>query len=476
MLRRPIGRLSLRAGLSWLVGLVLSATLLVNVAVLVLHAGPRIRTEDETMLRLTHELLATALVSLQETADPAPAMRRFYESLGALRHVDIKILANADVASLGKPTPKRRDSVGVPDWFVSLVDAPTRVSILRLGSLPTVLIRGVDDGRIAIVSNPVDELAEIWSDLSWLAFVSFAAALLFFALVLWLVHVSLAPFEDMRRALADLEAGRTNVRVALRGASEFRGISIALNSLAATLDQVKAENRGLMAELFSVQEKERREIARDLHDEAGPCLFSIRAGVVALSEAAAAPTPDLARLRRIGVEMDEASEAMQALVRGLLGRLTPRGLAEFGLAAALAELVASWRSKRPDVFCELVTPHDLSSLEEPVLSAAYRIVQEATTNVFRHSGARRALVAVEFAASDEGDGGSVLAIVVEDDGVGMPDRPGGGGRGLLGMRERAQALGGRMTVENRPSGGARICVWLPVPDVEEEIDENDHRP
>ncbi|MBG0808661.1 ATP-binding protein [Methylosinus sp. H3A] len=471
--------LSLRAGLIWLVGVVLLLTLFVNVAVLVLHAGPRIRAEDETTLRLTHELLATALASLQETADPAPALRRFYESLGALRHVDIKVLASEDAASLAKLTPKAHDGAGVPDWFVSLVDAPTRVSILRLGNLPTVLIRGVSDGRVAIVSNPIDELAEIWSDLSWLAFISLAATLLFFALVLGLVHVSLAPFDDMRRALTDLEAGKSNVRVALRGASEFRGISSALNSLAATLDQVKAENQSLMSELFRVQEKERREIARDLHDEAGPCLFSIRAGVVALSDMTVGPAPDLERLRRICAEMNEASEAMQALVRGLLGRLKPRGLAEFGLATALDELIASWRASRPDILCELAAPHDLSSLEEPTLSAAYRVVQEAMTNVFRHSDARRARIGIEFAASagdEEQDGAPVLQIVVEDDGVGMPGPP-RYGRGLLGMRERAQALGGWMTVESRPTGGLRIFVSLPVQEAEEEeIDERDRSP
>jgi two-component system sensor histidine kinase UhpB len=465
--------LSLRSTLSWLVGVVLFMTLLVNVAILVLHAGPRIRAEDETTQRLTHELLATALATLQETADPGPALRRFYESLGTLRHVDIKVLRNDDAATLAKLTPKSRAEAGVPDWFVSLVNAPTTVSVLRLGTLPTVLIRGVNDGRIAIISNPIDELAEIWSDVSWLAFVSLVVTAAFFGLVLALVRFSLQPFEGMRRALADLEAGKSNVRVELRGADEFRSISNALNSLAATLDQVKAENRRLLSELIRVQDNERKEIARDLHDEAGPCLFSIRAGAVTLAEIASQPAPDLARFRQICGDVNKASEAMQMLVRGLLGRLKPRALAELGLEAAVNELIASWKASRPDVVCQLVSPHDLSSLDEPTLSTAYRVIQEATTNIFRHSDAKLARIAIEFgstpmfAADPEPEGALELQIAIEDDGVGIPDQL-AFGHGLSGMRERVQALGGRMTIENRAAGGARIAVSLPVLESEDE--------
>lgn len=462
--------LSLKSVLSWLVGLILFSTLLVNVAVLVLHAGPRIRAEDETVQRLTHELLATALVSLQETADPGPAMQRFYESLGTLRHVDIKVLRGNDAGALARLKPKAHAQADVPEWFVSLVNAPTSVSVLRVGTLPTVLIKGVDDGRIAIVSNPIDELAEIWSDVSWLALVSLVVTAAFFGVVLFLVRFALTPFEEMRRALADLQAGKTNIRVSLRGAREFQSISGALNALATTLDHVKADNRRLMSELLRVQDNERKEIARDLHDEAGPCLFSIRAGAVTLVDMAAHPAPDLTRIREICADVSKASEAMQMLVRGLLGRLRPRGLAEFGLRAATEELIAAWRMSHPGVVCRLVAPHDLSSLEEPALSTAYRVIQEATTNIFRHADARFARIGIEFASAAgdaEAVGAPELRIIVEDDGVGLPERV-VFGHGLSGMSERVQALGGRMTVENRAGGGARIFVCLPVQEIEEE--------
>ncbi|MBY6240853.1 ATP-binding protein [Methylosinus sp. Sm6] len=451
--------LSLKARLSWLIGAVLVATLLVDIAILVLHAGPRIRAEDETSLRLTRELVLMTVASIQETTDPAPALKRFYESLGTLRHVDVRVLSAGEspVEALARRPSAEMD---VPGWFVELVDAPPRVSIIP------VRVGGVDYGRIAIMSNPLDELSEIWSDVSWLALVSLLATSAILAIVLVIVRCSLKPFGRMQQALSELEAGKSNVRVALAGATEFRGIAGAVNSLAATLDQVKAENRSLLSEILRVQDDERKAIARDLHDEAGPCLFSIRAGAHAISELAESGAPDLGRLRQICANIGKASEALQSLISGLLGRLRPRGLADFGLGAVLDGLISSWRIARPDVAVVLIAPHDLSTLDEQTASTAYRVVQEAMTNVFRHAGASRASIRIEFEPLDsdaEAECGAALRITVEDDGRGVPDRP-QMGLGIIGMRERVQALGGRLTIEKRAPGGTRLDVSLPIAD------------
>jgi two-component system sensor histidine kinase UhpB len=458
--------MSLKARLSWLIGVVLVATLLVNVAILALHAGPRIRAEDETSFRLTRELVLMTIASIQETSDPAPALRRFYESLGTLRHVDVKVFSKDDPPThplASQPSAEDR----VPNWFVDLVGASPRVWIIP------VIVKGVSYGRIAIASNPMDELAEIWSDVSWLALVSLFATSAILAIVLLIVRRSLRPFDKMQQALAELEAGKSNVRVSLAGAKEFRGIAGALNSLAATLDQVKEENKELLSTLVRVQDDERKAIARDLHDEAGPCLFSIRAGALALKELSESPNPDLGRLGQICANVNRASEAMQTLFSGLLGRLRPRGLAEFGLGAVLNGLIASWKTSRPDVSIELISPHDLSTLDESIALTAYRVVQEAMTNIFRHAEASWAQIHIAFetvdAASNDGsepDCSTALCITVEDNGIGIPDRP-PLGLGIIGMRERVQALGGRLSIERRPAGGTRLSVSVPIPDEDE---------
>ena len=118
-----------------------------------------------------------------------------------------------------------------------------------------------------------------------------------------------------------------------------------------------------------------KEIARDLHDEAGPCLFSIRAGVVALSELTADPTADAGKILQACGSVNRASEVLQNLFRALLGRLVPRGLTEFGLREVLKGLINSWQVSRSDVTLALVCPHDLSILDEPTALTAFRVVQ-----------------------------------------------------------------------------------------------------
>lgn len=464
---RQMRCLSLKAGLSWLIAAVLGATLLIDVAILMIHAGPRMRAEAESYQRLTRELIVTALSSLQETEDPRPALRRLFESLRGLRHVDIKIVAADDPTLLYGPRSKARSGEEIPDWFVSLIDPPPRITFIP------VMIRGKHYGRIAIVSNPIDELEEVWSDMSWLTVASLLATTTILAFVLLLLRYSLAPFDALRAGLADLDAGKAGVRIPLRGAAEFRSIANALNSLATTLDCVKEENRTLIFKLIQVQDGERREIARDLHDDAGPALFSIRAGAVALQDLMDQATPDLVRMRQVSGAVEKASEALQALFRGLLGRLRPNGLAEFGLNEAVKGLIASWKERHPEVSLELIAPHDLSVLDETLSLTAYRIVQEGLTNVFRHAEAHWASIRIEFGATPESTGDAdcettpVLRVIVEDDGVGVPQQR-NYGLGLLGMRERVAALKGTISIENREGQGTRISAALPLPEDDEE--------
>ena len=460
--------LSLKTELSWLIGLVMLMTLIINLSILIAHAGPRIRAEDDTSLHLTRELVVTAIGSLQETDDPLPALSRFYESLGGLRHVDVKVMEAGDVSPVlpVKPMPKSQSEV--PSWFVDFVHTQPRVVIVP------VTVKGVNYGRIAIISNPVDELEEVWSDVSWLALVGLLVASIILGLVLLLVRGSLKPFEGLKRGLSDLEAGKTNVRIELRGAREFRIISAALNSLAATLDRVRTENRALVDRLIRVQDDERKEIARDLHDEAGPCLFSIRAGVVAVSELTADATLDIPQIRQTCANINKASEILQNLFRALLGQLVPRGLAEFGLREVLKGLLNSWQTSRPDVALELICPHDLSILDKSIALTAFRVVQESITNIFRHANANWAQVRVEFGSAApassseiESECAPALLIAIEDNGVGIPSQP-ILGLGLVGMKERVQALGGRISMDRRASGGTRIAVSLPLPKDDED--------
>lgn len=456
--------ISLKAQLGGLIGVVLVATLLSNLAIQLLHAGPRVRAEAGSNLRLMREVVLTTLANLPQNEDPSPALRRLYASLGDLRHGDVEILAPNETAPKDWLDRIRHSDRDVPEWFVKLVGAAPRVMTIP------VTVGGRAYSNIVVISNPFDELGEIWSDMVWLAAISLAVMIVFLTIVLLFLRYSLAPFDALKSGLAQLEAGRSGVRLSLSGATEFRLIAAALNSLGATLDRVRQENRGLVDRLIQVQEGERKEIARDLHDEAGPCLFSIRATSAALQELVAHPAPDLERLRQMGATIDRASESLQSLFRGLLGRLRPKGLEELGLEAALRALFASWALTRPEVDLRLNVRHDLSSLDEETALAAYRVVQEAVTNIFRHSGASRGEVTLEFgfvssalAQELDGEAPPQLQITIEDNGVGISEGV-APGMGLLGMNERVRALGGAQRIERHESGGARLTVTLPLRD------------
>jgi two-component system sensor histidine kinase UhpB len=460
--------ISLKAGLSWLIGLALLATLLINLTIQLMHAGPRVRAEAGSNLRLAREFVLTTIATLPDSEDPAPALRRLYANLGSLRHVDIRILERGEAPPALWPRSGDASDDDPPAWFVKMVDVPPpRVIIVPIR------IHDREFGGVAIVSNPLDELGEIWSDMTRLASISLMVTLAIIVLMLVLVRFSLAPFSALQAGLADLETGKSGVRIAPGGASEFRNISSALNSLATTLDRVRQENRDLVNQLIDIQDSERKEIARDLHDEAGPCLFSIRAASASLQEAVAQSPPNTARIQQICAIVDTASETLQLLIGGLLGRLRPKGLSELGLEAALKSLFASWSLGHPEVELRLLAPHDLSSLDETTAFTAYRVVQESVTNIFRHAKASWAQVRIEFGwerieerGESEADELPRLTLVVEDNGIGVSEQR-RSGMGLLGMRERVQGRGGTMKVERRAQGGTRVIVALPIGDEEE---------
>jgi len=211
----------------------------------------------------------------------------------------------------------------------------------------------------------------------------------------------------------------------------------------------------LLNQVITVQEEERRRIARELHDETAQSLASLLLGLSALGEAR---TVKAAR----GQARDLHQVATRALaeVRRLAWGLRPSVLDDLGLAAALERYAADFGRTR-DVAVALETTGLEDRMPPAVETALYRIMQEALSNVARHAGARRVRIRVERGA------GSV-AMVVEDDGRGFepghPPAPPTAARGLgiHTMRERAAVLRGTLTIDSAPGRGTRVTVEVPL--------------
>jgi two-component system CheB/CheR fusion protein len=242
-------------------------------------------------------------------------------------------------------------------------------------------------------------------------------------------------------------------------ATDIHTQRLALDEVESRVAERTAERDALRRAFSVAEESERRRLGRELHDEAGQHLTALGLGLQALSDVASA-----------GSEVDRRAADLRSLVNALARELhsiavglRPRALDDFGLEAALTVYAEEW-SRRSGIAIDVHATVDGERLPEAVESALYRIVQEALTNVARHSGATRAGVVVE-----RRDGHVV--VVVEDDGRGFDagngadthDPSSNGGLGLLGIRERAALLGGRVEVESTAEGrGATLFVHIPV--------------
>ena len=233
--------------------------------------------------------------------------------------------------------------------------------------------------------------------------------------------------------------------------SQMRALASADEQLRATLDA----NRRLGAAHLALQEAERRELARELHDELGQHLHLIKLEAVALRNASGRGGQTEQEGCAAGaVAVIQAVDHVQRVVREMLGRLRPVALDELGLQAALEHLVSGWRSRHPVPALELSVKGDLDPHGESVHIAVYRIVQEGLTNVLRHARARRVSIGIDAT-------GAGLRLTLADDGGGAEPGRLTAGLGLLGMRERVEALGGHIDVDTGPGLGCRIRVWLP---------------
>lgn len=442
-------KLSLRTRLNLLFALVLVLGLAANIGRLVLEAGPRIQAEDDSVIRLAREFVEASIVDLKDGSDPEAKLAGIVDGLQKLRHISVT-LSREGVSENSAPAAARRFDAP-PEWFVAMVrPEPTRLRI-------PIAVEGKSYGTLLVASHPTDEIAEIWDSI--VTQVQFGSAIAVALLILTMLVVSraLAPIQSLADAMADLETGRYDTRVVPTGSAEIAAICAKLNHLAATLENAVADKQRLAERVVSLQDVERKEIARELHDEFGPYLFALRAHATALMRMADAATPDITGLRKHGAAMLEQVNALQQFNRRVLDKLRPAGLSELGLGEALAALVRFWRGAHPEVTVDTDISDALGPIGETAELTIYRAVQEALTNAFRHSGATRVSVTIEPVA---GIGRHAAARVrVSDNGKGLPpDHK--LGLGLTGMRERVMALGGNMTVMST-GGGVTVEAVIP---------------
>jgi two-component system sensor histidine kinase UhpB len=437
--------LSLRTRLILLVAAVLLIGLAANIARLVLEAGPRVQAEDQSVIRLAGEFAQVLLSGLNENGVYEADLRvaQAFEGLERLRH--IKVYREG-----GKPRsdPPAEKVTGrgrqPPAWFVALVKPePTTIRI-------PLTSRGNDLGSLVIGSEPSDEISEIWDGIITQLVVGACIALVLFLITAAVVSRALRPLNSLAGAMTKVEAGDYSTRVTPAGPPELAAICRRLNHLVEVLGSAMEDRRQLAGRLVSLQDSERKEVARELHDEFGPYLFALRAHVSSLEAAIGGEGADAKVLLRQCRAMTEQLGSLQHVNRQILERLRPVGLAELGLGEALNGLIGMWRQAHPGISLDLsVSLPSHGALDETTELTIYRVVQEALTNIFRHAGASSVGVSIAPLNSDAGQ--PTIRVEVRDNGSGLPTDY-KTGLGTIGMRERVSALGGSVSMNSTPEG------------------------
>ena len=218
----------------------------------------------------------------------------------------------------------------------------------------------------------------------------------------------------------------------------------------------------MVRRMLEAQEQERRALAMELHDDIGQALTAIR--VYAQLIAQEHPEPEEAAGRHAALIMGMAGRIYDD-THAMMRRLRPRALDELGLVAALESCAQQAGLGEQGITVHAHIDPNLNDLEGAMASTLYRLLQEALTNVSRHSQAQTVWVRAERRAAVSGhfDGVPLATLHVEDDGRGQRGSViGSNGLGLVGARERVEALGGDFEVTRGDAGGVRLRATLPI--------------
>src|SRR3954454_992141 len=259
-----------------------------------------------------------------------------------------------------------------------------------------------------------------------------------------LLRPAFGPLEELAETMRQHDPLSPGARARVVGGPDVVTIARAFNEM---LDRLESERRESARQALLVQERERRRIARELHDEVGQTLT----GVILQVEGLSATIPE--ELRPKLDELRETARHGTEEVRRIARRLRPEALEELGLQSALAALATSFSEQAGiQVLRQLELELPLSREQELVI---YRVAQEALTNVARHALASRVELRLE-----QCDDRTVLT--VRDDGRGLPPESLSSSSGIRGMRERAMLIGAQLSFGSPPNGGTEVRLCIPA--------------
>lgn len=447
--------MSLRFRLNLLITLLFAIILLAGSFYVINNARTAIKEEMQSVAKLTLQLVEIALMNNTDSSTPEiqKSVLENIANLDSTRHLEIELYKTGNV---GKIIPVRvmpSITSEAPEWFIQMVK-PLPVEYRR-----TFRVAEAFYTEILIRANPSDEITEVWNETKGVLALLVLFALLANILVYIILGRGLAPIESILKGLDGIEQGEYQLRLPKFKFPEFSRISEKFNNMAEVLQKSRDENRLLTQKSLAIQEDERRILAQELHDEFGQSITAIKAVAVSIEQA---KHQDDEMLKSSAKTIGVFSDRMYEVARRMMRQLRPAILDEFGLISALQDMIDDWNARHEDVFCHFEFKGKFDELGEEVNISIYRIVQESLTNIIKHAQASDVTVCLTQVDRDkEVDSPHEIGIqlLIKDNGTGF-DETTHRGLGLLGMRERVEALHGSLVINSVINEGVEIIVSL----------------
>lgn len=434
--------MSLRIRLCLMVTIMILLAAGFGFGVSILMAMDRVQAELNSTADLTRQLASVINLELgaSGTEEQLPEVMSRLERIQSLRHLDVEIISET------RTYPEFERNVdgptGVPQWFVNMVVPQGGIVVYRF------LLSNGDE--VIISTDPSENVEEVWRETSQVLVSRLAVLLTINLLMFYFISRWIKPSEEIMQVLEAMESDDFSRKVPRLSLPELQNIASKVNHLSDVLGSSKTENDRLAKKALRIQEQERRYLARELHDSLGQSVSAIKAIAVSISQRVM-KTDELAAESASRIE-DIAHKAYTS-VRNMMHDLRPIELDELGVAPAIEQMVDEWNEHHEDTFCRLSIEADFTDLDELQQINLYRIVQEALTNVAKYAEAEYVDVRL--------GGAELVKLVIEDDGKGFDMISVQRGMGMQNLKDRVQALQGKLNVTSAPSQGVRIEIEFP---------------
>jgi two-component system sensor histidine kinase UhpB len=432
------------------IALMLLASLALGSVLAWRHAVRSVATEMDAALSVGEHTVGTLMSYIDGKPDDADQLREMVRAFDGNRHLravligrDGTAIASSSLAS--PPAP-------VPGWFAHMIGGHAPEMKLELPPNPLA-------SAVRLDTDPANEMTEVWTEFGDDLQTLLLFGLITFSMIYWLLGRALRPLGRLSEAFTDIGPDVAVGQLPEEGPPELSRLARGFNAMVDRLAWTESKNLRLAEQLSTIQEEERAEIARDLHDEIGPYLFSM--GVDASAAQKLAETRGQGEIADHIQSIRDGVVHVQQQVKAILGRLRSGTLAEFGLRQALENLTSFWRSRRRGVKITVDTSGFDKGFGEAFDGVVYRIVQESLSNAMRHGKPRSVEITIDAASGHE------VVVQVIDDGAGLKTSAETRGFGVRGMIERVTALGGNLDIRTRTdTSGVIVTARLPLPETD----------